>query len=246
MSLTLEVSLISGKTVSLQTDEDESVESLRVRAQRALGAGKGRLVDSTGSVLDGGVPLKEVGLQCEEPLTLHVRRADICSGGQAFAAILGDGSVVTWGHAGCGGDSSAVRNQLKNVQQIQSNGGAFAAILGDGSVVTWGHAASGGDSSTVQDQLKAVQQIQANPFAFAAILGHNSVVTWGHAGFGGDSSAVRNQLKNVRQIQATSSAFAAILGDGSVVTWGRDDRSGDSGAMRDQLKERCAADSSDH
>ena len=34
---------------------------------------------------------------------------------QAFAAILGDGSLVTWGNAGTGGDSSAVQDQLKSV-----------------------------------------------------------------------------------------------------------------------------------
>ena len=38
----------------------------------------------------------------------------------AFAAILADGSVVTWGHADYGGDSGAVQEQLKNVQQIQA------------------------------------------------------------------------------------------------------------------------------
>ena len=30
----------------------------------------------------------------------------------AFAALLGDGSVVTWGHPKLGGDSSAVKEQL--------------------------------------------------------------------------------------------------------------------------------------
>ena len=35
--------------------------------------------------------------------------------GGAFAAILDDGSVVTWGDARHGGDSSAVQDQLKNV-----------------------------------------------------------------------------------------------------------------------------------
>ena len=58
---------------------------------------------------------------------------------RAFAAILGDGSVVTWGYADHGGDISAVRAQLTNVQQIQATGYAFAAILGDGSVVSWGN-----------------------------------------------------------------------------------------------------------
>ena len=32
----------------------------------------------------------------------------------AFAAILGDGSVITWGRADSGGDSSAVQDQLKS------------------------------------------------------------------------------------------------------------------------------------
>ena len=47
----------------------------------------------------------------------------------AFAAILGDGSVVTWGDAAYGGDSSEVQGQLRNVQQIQASRSAFAAIL---------------------------------------------------------------------------------------------------------------------
>ena len=36
----------------------------------------------------------------------------------AFAAILSDGSVVTWGNEGFGGDSRAVQDQLTGVQQI--------------------------------------------------------------------------------------------------------------------------------
>ena len=40
----------------------------------------------------------------------------------AFAAILADGSVVTWGDPGYGGDSSEVQDQLKGVQQIQATG----------------------------------------------------------------------------------------------------------------------------
>ena len=89
MSLTIEVSLISGKTVSLQTHEDESVDLLRVRAQRALGVGKGRLVNSTGSVLDGGVPLKKARLQQAERLTYQVRRVDIHGGRAAFGCNPG-------------------------------------------------------------------------------------------------------------------------------------------------------------
>ena len=82
----------------------------------------------------------------------------------AFAAILGDGSVVTWGNAQSG-DSSAVQDQLKNVQRVQrvqAHDHVFAAILSDGSVVTWGSVLNGGDSSAVQNQLKNVQHIQAS------------------------------------------------------------------------------------
>eukprot|EP00435_Cladocopium_sp_Y103_P017862 s3160_g4.t1 len=60
--------------------------------------------------------------------------------GYAFAAILADGTVVTWGEPSFGGDSSAVQDQLQNVQQE------------GGSVVTWGRPDYGGDSSRVRDQ----------------------------------------------------------------------------------------------
>ena len=89
---------------------------------------------------------------------------------KAFAAILADGSVVTWGEPARGGDSSEVQDQLKGVQQVQATAYAFAAILADESVVTWGARNCGGDSSEVQDQLKGVQQVQGTDWAFAAIL----------------------------------------------------------------------------
>ena len=63
---------------------------------------------------------------------------------------------MTWGDEPRGGDSSAVQDQLKNVQSIQATPFAFAAILDDGSVVTWGDDARGGDSSAVHDQLKSM------------------------------------------------------------------------------------------
>ena len=56
----------------------------------------------------------------------------------AFAAVLSDATVVTWGRIHDGGDSSSVEDQLRDVQHIQATFSAFAAIVGDGSVVTWG------------------------------------------------------------------------------------------------------------
>jgi hypothetical protein len=67
----------------------------------------------------------------------------------AFAAILADDSVVTWGGPGNGSDSSEVQHQLKCVKQIQATCAAFCAILEDGSVVTWGEPMFGAYSSFV-------------------------------------------------------------------------------------------------
>ena len=61
---------------------------------------------------------------------------------------------MTWGDLRYGGDCSAVRDQLKGVQQMQATLDSFAAILADESVVTWGNARCGGDSSAVRDQLE--------------------------------------------------------------------------------------------
>ncbi|CAE7435911.1 HERC2 [Symbiodinium sp. KB8] len=256
MSVTVEVGLLSGKTATVQAGLDETVETLKRRAQMALGVGKGRLLDSRGGILDGCVPIRDARVQNGDSLTLHISPVRVCSSLTAFTATLGDGSVVTWGDArrevfaakfGRGFVTySAVRDQLKTVQQIQASADAFAAILHDGSVVTWGDVDFGGDSSAVQDQLKNVQRIQAAQNAFAAILGDGSVVTWGEADSGGDSSDMRDQLTNVRQIQASNGAFAAILGDGSVVTWGHAVFGSDSSAVQDQLKDVQQIQANDH
>ena len=94
----------------------------------------------------------------------------IFSTDRAFAAKLLDGSVVTWGYAGYGGDSSSVQAELKQgVDTIFSTGGAFAAKLLDGSVVTWGNARNGGDSSSVQAELKERVDIIVGFFGAAAL-----------------------------------------------------------------------------
>ncbi|CAE7241645.1 TRM11 [Symbiodinium sp. KB8] len=237
MSVDLEVGLLSGRSVALKADLEETVETLKRRAQTALAVGKqGRLLDFSGQILDGHKSIKRARLEDGNMLTLQVNRMTVGCNLNAFAAIPADGSVVTWGDAAFGGDSTAVQEKLKSVQQIQAADEAFAAILADGSVVSWGNAESGGDSSAVEGKLKNVKQIQASADAFAAVLADGSVVTWGLSEFGGDSSDVQEQLKNVQQIQATIGAFAAILADGFVVTWGHPEFGGDSTAVQARLQ----------
>ena len=109
-------------------------------------------MDWSGSVLDECLPVESAGVMDGASLTLHMSRLQMKSTQQAFAAVPGDASVVTWGDARHGGDSRIVQDKLKNVQQIHASSGAFADILGDGCVVTWGFDFFGGDSRSVQDQ----------------------------------------------------------------------------------------------
>ena len=133
----------------------------------------------------------------------------------AFAAVRGDGGVVTWGDPQCGGDSTAVREQLNaQVRQVHATSHAFAAVKDDGTVVTWGSAANGGDSTTIQPILKNVQHIQATHCAFAALQTDGHVLAWGDTRFGGDCSHVQDQLRDVYQIHASGYAFAALRMDG--------------------------------
>ena len=115
MPVSLDVHLLSGKRVSLEVEEDASVESLKQRAQSSLEIGKGRLLNSSGEVLEGAATIKKARLQSGDVLTLHVKQVQLVATNKAetfsgaFAAVLADGSVATWGHPGYGGDSSAVQ-----------------------------------------------------------------------------------------------------------------------------------------
>ena len=129
---------MSGRTTSLEAELDATVETIKRRAQAALEVGTGRLVNSSGRILNGAFTVREAGLESGDALTLQVWKVQIRGCAGAMAAVASDGSVVTWGHADRGGDSRAVQDRLKNVQQLRSNGRAFAATLVDGSVVTWG------------------------------------------------------------------------------------------------------------
>jgi alpha-tubulin suppressor-like RCC1 family protein len=128
----------------------------------------------------------------------------------AYAALLDDGRVVTWGDTEKGGISSSVSDQLINVLSISSNSKAFAALKQDGSVVTWGAESYGGNSSilstnwevdeagkyvkkvtvlknVIGDLQAGVIKIVPNKYAFAALKADGSVVTWGNDWLGGEA-----------------------------------------------------------
>ena len=60
MSITLQVSLLSGKTVLLDTDVDVNLEKLKQQEESALSVVMGRLLHSCGSVLDGDRAIRDI------------------------------------------------------------------------------------------------------------------------------------------------------------------------------------------
>ncbi|CAE7344448.1 SWA2 [Symbiodinium necroappetens] len=233
----LEVTLLSGRAVQVTATASWTMEELKLQAQKALQTGRGMLLNASGDILHGALTVDQASLRTGDVLTFHLRETSMAATASAFAAVLGDGSLVSWGNPNSGGDSSSVQHRLLNVRQVSATHGAFAALLGDGSVVTWGRSETGGDSSSVQDRLHKVSQIKATGFAFAAMLHDGSVVTWGDSDYGGDSSGVRDDLHHVQEIEATDRAFAAVLTDGSVRTWGSGYDGGDCKAVQGKLRD---------
>ena len=72
MAITLSVSLLSGRTISVETEADVDIENVKQHAQNALSVGRGRLIHSNGSVLYGARTIRDCGLQTGDVLTLQV------------------------------------------------------------------------------------------------------------------------------------------------------------------------------
>ena len=107
MLITLHVSLLSGRTVQIETGLDVDVGEFKRRAQRALSVGKSRLVHPSGSVLNEAMTIGDSELCTGDLLHLQMQPITIQATGAyrdaAFAVVFGDGSVVTWGSAdNCG------------------------------------------------------------------------------------------------------------------------------------------------
>ena len=74
MSIAVDVGLLSGRTVSVEAGLDESVATLKRRAQTALAVRKGRLFDSSARLLDEQQTVKKAKLETGTSLTLHLAR----------------------------------------------------------------------------------------------------------------------------------------------------------------------------
>eukprot|EP00438_Fugacium_kawagutii_P017713 Skav207316 [mRNA] locus=scaffold2296:381119:382130:- [translate_table: standard] len=124
------VSLPSGRNETLSLPHLATARDLKVLAQASLGHGFLKLITEAGHVLtDFMDPLEASGIQDGDHFTAVVQQPRVAATGQAFALwCCGGDRIVTWGTPDRGGDSSAVQDQLRNVQQVQGAFGAFAAI----------------------------------------------------------------------------------------------------------------------
>ncbi|CAK9041630.1 Putative E3 ubiquitin-protein ligase HERC1 [Durusdinium trenchii] len=165
----------------------------------------------------------------------------------AFAAILANGRVRTWGDRFRGGDSALVQDQLLDVLFLQSTAGAFAALTAAGRVVCWGDATRGGENSTLGNAevllggwLAGAQSNRRSPRNARRLV---DAVAWSTPSLGRPlgrfvaAGAVRAQLHDVVALQATFSAFCALKCDGTVVTWGDPVRGGDARRVQEELRE---------
>jgi len=143
------------------------------------------------------------------------------SSGTAFAALLDNGNVVTWGHANDGGTiPEEIQCKLKNIKTIFSTVGAFAALSNDGNVFAWGKESVGGKiPDDIQFELKKVKMIYSNDRAFIALLDNGRIFSWGDSNVGG---IIPNEIQeaNVKMVFTAKRAFSALLNDESVRAWG--------------------------
>ena len=92
--------------MTFQRSHTSSFKSAFNVAETALGVGRGQLVDSSRCVVDACMPSKRASLQ-------NAGRVQTQATDCTFAAIPGDGSIVTRGHAAFRGAGRGVYDQLE-------------------------------------------------------------------------------------------------------------------------------------
>ena len=103
-----------------------TVQDLKTKAERAFGKKYLRLITAKNQILvEPDETLEEAEIEDGECLTALVLQpqlaATVAATRGAFALWChGYSTILTWGAADRGGDSSAVRDQLKGVRQIQA------------------------------------------------------------------------------------------------------------------------------
>ena len=107
--------LPNGHSELLTLLPSSTLQDLKTAVQQAFGKRYFKLITAKNRVLvDFEQSLEEAEVEDGECLTALVLQPQLTATSSAFALLCqGDNAVVTWGDAKRGGDSSAVRDQLK-------------------------------------------------------------------------------------------------------------------------------------
>jgi len=109
----------------------------------------------------------------------------------AFTAIKTDGTVISWGLKGYGGDAPDFDLvEGETVTKLYSSVFAFAALTSTGRVIAWGHENFGGDiannvasssgDTSLSDAENPVLSVYSARLGFMAVRQDNSIVVWGN------------------------------------------------------------------
>ena len=115
-SIELQVSLPSGRREAISVSQFGTVADLKIAAQLSLEQPFLRLVTADGRLLDPTETLRFSEFQDGGSLTAIAQQPKIAATWYAFALwCVGGDRIITWGNPDLGGDSSGVRDQLRNV-----------------------------------------------------------------------------------------------------------------------------------
>ena len=120
--LRINIALPNGHAELLTLPPSSTVQDVRTKAQRAFGKKHLKLITAKNQVLVNiEQTLEEAEIEDGECLTALVLQPRLAATNSAFAFWChGHSTVVTWGDAEWGGDSSAVQDQLRGVQADSS------------------------------------------------------------------------------------------------------------------------------
>lgn len=170
-----------------------------------------------------GSPFENVAMKSLPDNSFVGEVTQLIAGGNAFAALLSNNEVITWGDPRNGGNPTGI--VLADVDTLYSNHSSFAAKKHDGTLVIWRET-----GKVVADNVKT---LVANNGSYAAIKMDGTVGYWDSNGedryenlisyeYDDDYNVIGSEmppLAGVKEIIAGSSSFSALKEDGTVYSW---------------------------
>ena len=149
---------------------------------------------------------------------------------KAFAAVMSDGSLQSWGHTGFAAGAHPAGN---NFELVVPNEAAFAALTDSGEIHSFGAGSyGGGHTSGDSSEGAGWAKIYSTQQAFTARKNSGTTFSWGANVYGGSDSEGPTD-SGWTQIVATTKAFCAVNdgtgsthSDGDVHCWGSDNHAG--------------------